>query len=313
MITCPVCGSARVVRRYSGLEKIWEVKIEIFRCESCGSGFAWPAVSFEEIEAKAYQPDYHAYKTAAADPEKERRKLSRVGRVLDDYFGYGRPSLLKPLRYPLFLKMVHYPKVKIKGKILDVGCGTAQLLKKLNHFGWETYGTDLSAHAIAAAKQNGVKHLFRGPLEAAKFPAQFFDAVSLNHVLEHAPKPAELLAEVGRILKPGGELIIAVPNFHSLASRIFGRYWAGLDLPRHVIFFSAKGLRELLERAGFSAGKIYRTNALRGLAASASVFLSRPKWEEKFVHAFYLGDVLFDLIGNPLCLGDQLVIRARKR
>ena len=78
-----------------------------------------------------------------------------------------------------------------------------------------------------------------------------YDVIICSHVVEHLPDPRETLASVRRILKPGGRLGVAVPNFSSLQARLTGSAWFHLDLPRHLYQFPLSGLNQLLERSGF--------------------------------------------------------------
>jgi len=91
-----------------------------------------------------------------------------------------------------------------------------------------------------------------GDLTEQRFPAAGFDAVVLWHSLEHLDNPQAALAEIGRIIKPGGLLVIAVPNNASWQARFFGRRWFHLDLPRHLHFFGHKGLLHLLRQQGYA-------------------------------------------------------------
>jgi SAM-dependent methyltransferase len=74
----------------------------------------------------------------------------------------------------------------------------------------------------------------------------------LFHVLEHLPDPAALLREVGRVLGPGGDLVILVPNAASLQARVLGPRWLGWDPPRHLVHFTPQRLKTLLRQCGFA-------------------------------------------------------------
>jgi SAM-dependent methyltransferase len=75
--------------------------------------------------------------------------------------------------------------------------------------------------------------------------------VLIWHVLEHLEHPRETLEEVHRILRPGGRLVVAVPNFASLQAEWSGAAWFHLDLPRHLYHFPLAALRRLLDDTGF--------------------------------------------------------------
>jgi len=76
------------------------------------------------------------------------------------------------------------------------------------------------------------------------------------HVLEHLPNPLEALAEVSRLLKPGGWFIAMVPNIASFEFQIFQADWLHLDLPRHLYHFSPRTLQQMLEKANLAALRI---------------------------------------------------------
>jgi hypothetical protein len=74
--------------------------------------------------------------------------------------------------------------------------------------------------------------------------------VVLWHVLEHVANPKNMLQEIARILKPGGRLVVAVPNFSSWQARWARAAWFHLDLPRHLFHFPAPALCKLIGECG---------------------------------------------------------------
>jgi ubiquinone/menaquinone biosynthesis C-methylase UbiE len=109
------------------------------------------------------------------------------------------------------------------GKVLDVGCGRGLLLQKIAERaepGTELYGIDISPKLCALAEQNNPgAHIVVGDAEALPYPDQYFDTVCMTEVFEHMLDFYKPLAEVRRVLKPGGTFIISVPN----------RDWASYD------------------------------------------------------------------------------------
>jgi SAM-dependent methyltransferase len=124
------------------------------------------------------------------------------------------------------------------------------LLAELAALGARGIGLERAALVVAGAAA-GVD-IRVGELAAQRFAAASFDAVVLWHVLEHLEHPQAVLAEIGRILKPGGLLLIAVPNNASWQARFFGRFWFHLDVPRHLHFFGHAGLLSLLRQQGYA-------------------------------------------------------------
>jgi SAM-dependent methyltransferase len=136
--------------------------------------------------------------------------------------------------------------VKVGGSVLDVGVGSGSLLETLQSSGFEAQGCDaVPAMAAAAARATGLS-VHAGPLETLDAPGEF-DAVVLNHVLEHTATPVALLTAARRLLRPKGILHIAVPNVSSWEAHLPG--WTSYE-PYHLVYFEPSTLRNVVERAG---------------------------------------------------------------
>lgn len=152
--------------------------------------------------------------------------------------------------------------------ILDVGCGGGQLLF-LHRDRYEClYGLEYSANRLAQAVVNLSDYSFTGVEASAElipFEDNFFDRIISADVIEHVPDVYQATAEMFRVLKPGGELVINTPNIAFIKKRIllmFGRFPStsqkneghGSDLlfdGGHLHYFTFRSLRLLLQRAGF--------------------------------------------------------------
>lgn len=142
------------------------------------------------------------------------------------------------------------------GKALDIGCGDGSLLLIMKRLGWDVHGVDISNSAVKLAKDKlGTENIFTGNLKDCQFPSNFFDVISLRHVLEHLHEPYKSLKEIRRILKEDGVLSITVPNVDSLYFHVFKKNWFHLDIPRHLFQFSIETLNGLLSKAGFKVIK----------------------------------------------------------
>ena len=138
------------------------------------------------------------------------------------------------------------------GRVLDVGCGPGHLLAEFKQLGWEPLGTEATEEAAAIARRIHGLEVREGDLRDLRLSSNHFDAVVSWHTLEHMREPGVVLDEIARVLKPGGVLLISVPDFGSPEARANPAAWFHLDVPRHLAHFPAAVLRTQLERRGFA-------------------------------------------------------------
>jgi SAM-dependent methyltransferase len=175
--------------------------------------------------------------------------------------------------------------------------------------GWRPVGTDLSHAACVAARRLTGAPVVQADAEALPFRDGAMATVALVNVLDHTRHPRLVTAEAARVLRPGGLLVLRVPNagFHARWADALGRLgplvrWRGWDTYPilHVFAFGPRALRRLLERAGFEivqtrnsllaaltpastrsrAGTLTRgaARALTGTAAAAVALASAGRW-----------------------------------
>lgn len=203
------------------------------RCRSCGLVYLSPRPTREAIGA-FYPPDYQPYRRAVEDEPwalmrlMRRRKLADRRRLVERYRGEGAP-----------------------GRVLDVGCSTGLFLHEMALAGWEAEGVELSPEAADYARRRFGLRVQTGMLEDAQLAPGSFDLVTFWDVLEHVYSPTDTLARAATLLKPGGLVVVHVPNWDSPERRLFGRHWAGWDPPRHLYVFDRASLGGLLQGAGF--------------------------------------------------------------
>ncbi|MCM8787049.1 MAG: glycosyltransferase [Candidatus Omnitrophica bacterium] len=160
-----------------------------------------------------------------------------------------------------FKKIEKYKKI---GNILDIGAGLAEFLAIAKQKGWQVWGTEISEYAASFAKENFKIDIFCGSLEEANCKDNFFDVVTLWHVLEHIGEPIKYLKEIKRILKKDGLLVIALPNpddyIYQLVYKIFKtkspKEYTIKSREHHIFCFKQKTLRRILLSLGFSIIKI---------------------------------------------------------
>ncbi len=152
-----------------------------------------------------------------------------------------------------------------KAKFLDMGCGEGDVLKEAIAHGFEAYGVDI-AHNLS--QENSGINFFKGNIFEAKFPDAFFSVIYMDSVLEHVLNPMETLAELRRILKPGGVLLVIVPNedsfensfIHLAYSLSFRNEKYGkikpFVTPYHVNGFNAVSLKTAIDKSMFHETEI---------------------------------------------------------
>ena len=214
---CPVCGASGTFASPFAAEPF-----HLFRCAVCGLVFLHPLPGADELE-RFYTESYYGQgrRKFAGALESAIRTLAR--------FKWNR---LRPLVHP-------------GERMLDIGCGRGTLVQLARAEGVEAYG--LERHFPGAPES---PHVFYRDLQDCDFPDGHFQVVVLWHVLEHLPSPRTALQEIHRILRPGGWLSVAVPNFGGSQARASGRHWFHLDLPRHFWHFEPATLERMLEEAG---------------------------------------------------------------
>jgi 2-polyprenyl-3-methyl-5-hydroxy-6-metoxy-1,4-benzoquinol methylase len=274
-LSCCLCGRAGQLLysgqpdRLFGAAGSWNLK----QCSNRVCGLIWldPMPLAEDI-GKAYA----SYYTHAEQIENDRAGiLKRIYGVmkrgyLRARYNYqtaprsavggimGKLLYLFPLRRAEVDAEVRFLPSVPGGRLLDVGCGSGEWLSWMRDLGWQVEGVDSDESANRIARQQGLV-IHRGRVEQQRFPDNSFDAVTLNHVIEHVSDPVGTLAECCRILKKGGKLYLATPNSSSLGHRLFKQDWRGLEPPRHLHIFDPRSMAGLLDTAGLGGGASIRT------------------------------------------------------
>jgi len=134
------------------------------------------------------------------------------------------------------------------GRVLDVGCGDGGFLLLARSCGWAVVGVDPDAQA---ASHDLDFEIGAGGIEYLDGESELFDAITLNHVIEHVYDPLNVLRRCYGLLKKGGQLWLETPNIESLGHAKFKSHWRGLEPPRHLVLFNARSLQFALTQAGF--------------------------------------------------------------
>ena len=140
-------------------------------------------------------------------------------------------SILKPFmerRFPVN-QLAKVPR----GSLLDVGCGNGDLLQIAKAMGFDIQGLEIDPLAVHAASTRGLP-VRQGSFDLLEEYKGCFDYVVCSHVIEHVHNPRNLLDLLLKAAKPNGRIFITWPNPESIVLRLFGRYWRGLEAPRHL-------------------------------------------------------------------------------
>ena len=143
-------------------------------------------------------------------------------------------------------------RYKTGGTLLDLGCSSGSFLESMKGPRWEIFGIEMSADAARKAQARSGGQICVGDILEADFAPESFDVITCFDVLEHVYEPRSVLAKVQEWLKPDGVFYLLVPNVDSAAVRVFGSYWYGLELPRHLTHFSPESLRKMAGSAGLN-------------------------------------------------------------
>ena len=147
---------------------------------------------------------------------------------------------------------------KTGGRLLDVGCGGGRFLRRMKKNGWQVEGSDFDDQVANEVMDKYGIHVHIGDLKEINFSDNSFDAITLSHTIEHLYDPLESIKRCHQLLKKEGKLIVTTPNANSLSHQRYGKYWRGLEPPRHIQIFTANSLSNIIGQAGFS-NKIVNT------------------------------------------------------
>lgn len=261
-VSCPNCGESKASVLFEGRDVLYGVPgvFPVRRCALCGLIYISPRPTAAELAS--YYPDEYGPHTIPDDsvsiPGAGQKHLAwRIGLI--ERFAPSR------------------------GRVLDVGCATGQMLDGLRARGWEVCGVEPGVNAAAYARDRRGLNVRQGTLRESQFPDAHFDVVCFWHSLEHVPDPKETLREAARVARPGATLLLSLPNPDCGMARWFGPYWCGWDVPRHLCLFPRNVLTRMLEETGWSEVRLqtrggrhwYVTLSLENRARERNTVFSR--------------------------------------
>ena len=262
--SCPFCQKHPRTLAYQGVQG-WALHCApgswtYWDCNTCQSLYLSPRPTPESI-AHAYK-QYYTHADAQSASRFQRLKT----RLRNECFSQRLQANIEPrLHLPHALQgvirkigqrvILPFGGLELasspRGRFLDVGCGAGQVVKLAQQLGWQAMGLEMDPLAVKMARKNGLE-ILQGRTELLLDFEDTFDCIMCSHVLEHVHQPQELLVQLKNALKPGGMLLMILPNSLSALRQYFGAHWRGLEAPRHLAIPSEPALVSLLEELGFS-------------------------------------------------------------
>ena len=235
-----------------------------------------------------------------ANPRDDAETLSRVYAALADS-AYDEDESSRRAAAKAQRRLLHAER-PAPGRLLDLGCATGFFAASAHASGYDVTGVDASAWSIERARRRCPGATFQvGGIETLAFEAPF-DVVTLWDVLEHVHAPREALSRVASWLKPGGSLLMSMPNAASLSARALGPHWV-LLLREHLWYFSPQTIGQLLSECGFElvrtdvkwvrvslAHITRRLSQYAGLRGALAAW-TRPKMLKRASLAFPMGEI----------------------
>ncbi|TFV95552.1 class I SAM-dependent methyltransferase [Algoriphagus kandeliae] len=249
-ISCPVCQSAPQSTPKS---------FSIIPCSNCGVGWTW--IPDEIDEASLYRDE--------------------VYQIVDNRQSIFEKIIFREARKILIGARKMNPAAK---RLLDFGSGKGQFLSVAKKLDWDGIGIETEkARADFALEKYGVKVLNQF-YERGLIGENKYDLITLNHVLEHLPKPINMLNELlQENLAEKGILYLEVPRSDSWQARIAGKNWMHWDIPKHLTHWTEEGLKKELAKLGFVAVGSRSFSIHLGVLGMLQALLSRLGFRENLI------------------------------
>lgn len=305
---CVLCGSPRSTEiKPTG-------KWRLVKCLDCDLVYLNPRPSYSEIGG-FYPSDYDRHWVLEDYLNKSNDRVRYFYKGIASAYASSNANFWKKFIFAIFRDNIGgLPSYRKNGRILDVGCADGFFLYLMKELRWQTKGVEPNQEATRRANNKGLD-VFVGNLCEANLADDSFDVVRLWHVLEHTLNPQETLKEAYRVMRPGGEMILGLPNINAISRKIFcdyNKWYEVWNLPLHLFFYPRKTLKLLLEKSGFKeiAIKTHSGGSMRmGLEKVLKISLYKNRWLRLPWNAIFL---ITDFLIDRTYWADCLEVRCIK-
>jgi len=230
-MNCPICESDNSKSYMESFDDRYGYQdvFNLDECLNCGHMYITQEFSDNELE-NLYTKYYPRSKFDISD-----HKPHKVGGVFITWLNGDLRSA--------------YRWVPEKVRILDIGCGFGESLAYHNSRNCEVYGVEADSNIQKVIDKFGYK-IHVGLFDYKIYEPNFFDYVTMDQVAEHVVDPISVLKGVEKILKPGGVIILSVPNHQGWGNFCFGKRWINWHVPYHLHHYTASSMAEATRRSG---------------------------------------------------------------
>jgi SAM-dependent methyltransferase len=239
MSRCGICGKDGLTPLFHAVDRNFRTSDEEFlveQCPSCGVAQTTPRPD-PSTAHRYYPPPY--YPTRSDEQGEFEQRLLRLQNEK--------------------MRILH--KYRSHGTLLDIGCGAGAFVRAASLAGFDAQGIEISDQAAEFGRRTWAITVQTGDLMDVEIPAESFDIITLWQVLEHLARPVETLRKARGLLREGGLLMLAVPNFDSFQARLFRNRWYHLEVPRHLFHYTPASLQSLLKQVGFRILAVHHHSA----------------------------------------------------